>query len=195
MLYIAPYGPSTRHTLIPYPGTFSTLNGIIKQSFSELSEINGVGGSAVTPSSRSTKSTPRAGGSARNSGRFSNVTVTTSSSPAAHDSDGKTGNASTVGAKGKWESTGKRRSSGGGTEGTGNKVVKGPRQAVGQGSAFVRDFIRGAGIHRLDPRRLWGENVFSVYVCVCVRRVEIVSVVMPPSSKQRQSISYNLYRS
>lgn len=66
------------------------------------------------------------------------------------------------GAKRKWVWTDKRRSwggRGGGESGSGR--LKDPREgavvAGQQSDGFVRDFIRGAGIHRLDPRRLSGE--------------------------------------
>lgn len=65
----------------------------------------------------------------------------------------------------KWESTGKRRSSSGGSGGAAGarNGGEGRRAVVRQSSGFVRDFIRGAGIHRLDPRRLAGMGTFFFF--------------------------------
>ena len=52
-----------------------------------------------------------------------------------------------------------------------NDGVKRGRQSEGgalwrqQSASFVRDFIRGAGIHRLDPRRLSGEKASFFLGC------------------------------
>lgn len=119
-----------------------------RTSTKSFSEYLGIGGGNSTPASRSTKSTPRSG----SGGSFCNGTGVASSATAAHGGGGGGGSGG-GGATRKWESTGKKRSSGGGSA-----AGKGPGEAVGQGSGFVRDFIRGAGIHRLDPRRLAGKQ-------------------------------------
>lgn len=111
----------------------------------------GGGGGLNTPVSRS-RSTLRGtnGGGSSNSTRVGSVVhggsaVGDGCSTSNHDTSGTACGGG--GSKGKWESISKKRPSGGG---------KG-QAVVGNRSAFVRDFIRGAGIHRLDPRRLAGE--------------------------------------
>ena len=122
------------------------------QSLSE----HGGGGNGGTPSSRSTRYTPRGGPSGFSNGAGSKtpVSATSSSGSGSGGSGGGCGggcSGSASASKGKWEFSGKRRS----PEREAGRA-KSPQQAVEQGSAFVRDFIRGAGIHRLDPRRLSG---------------------------------------
>lgn len=138
------------------------------QSFSDY------GGGAGTPGTRSSRSTPRGNGFASTTAPFSSTAGAASAAAAATTQGGGLGGGST----GKWESSaslGKQRGSSGtagaaasvgGGEGGGPVGFRGgalqlrtAAAALGQQiSAFMRDFIRGAGIHRLDPRRLSGER-------------------------------------
>lgn len=143
----------------------------IRQSFSDYG-----GGVGHTPGTRSTRSTPR--GNNGSGGGFSNhgnggvsaAPTYTSGTGTASSATPRGGNSG--GSKGKWESTALRKqrrssstSDGGldaGNDEDGGGVKRGPQSEGAlwreQSSSFARDFIRGAGIHRLDPRRLWGEK-------------------------------------
>ncbi|CAM9527921.1 unnamed protein product [Ascophyllum nodosum] len=106
----------------------------------------GVAASAGTPLSRSSRSTPR-GASAGTRNHTTNTSAFSAASGGRVGASVSANNDSGGGSssEGNWVSITKRRPLGGGQA-----------QTVGHGSAFVRDFIRGAGIHRLDPRRLAG---------------------------------------
>lgn len=157
-------------SLIPYHQSFFDFLGI-GTGYANADAVAADGGSCTTPHSVGipSRSTPT---DLRDRGFFSHGS---SASAAAAGHSAGAGAATTGGGGGpsggsnsntrKWESMIKRRSSGGsGGGGGGGAGARGESescQAVGSDtSAFVRDFIRGAGIHRLDPRRLAGECFF-----------------------------------
>lgn len=138
-----------------------------RQSFSDYG-----GGAGHNPGTRSTRSTPRGNnGSGSGFSNHGNPTYTSGTGTASSNATPRGGNGG--GTKGKWESTAVRKqrrssstSDGGleaGIDEDGDGVKRGRQPEGGalwrqQSASFMRDFIRGAGIHRLDPRRLSGEK-------------------------------------
>lgn len=135
------------------------------QSFSEYMGIGG--GYGTAHSSGLARSTNSGNGGGTGSGSTAeNALVAAAGSPpvgsgvgtAACDSEGGVEGGAACCTTRRWESAGKKLSSSTGAR-------RGARQAVDQGSGFVRDFVRGAGIHRLDPRRLAGKGCLSPTHC------------------------------
>lgn len=130
--------------------TYNILVPVLVLSNALAKQSSGSGDGLNTPLSRS-RSTLKStnGGGSSNSTSVSSL-VHGGSAVGDGCSTGNNDTSGTAvggGSKGKWESISKKRP----TEGGKGQVD------VGNRSAFVRDFIRGAGIYRLNPRRLAGE--------------------------------------
>lgn len=154
---------------------------VLPQSFSDY----GGGAGHNNPGTRSARSTPRGSSGNNGSNGFYNhghggagaTPSCVSGAGTASTATPRGGNGGGGGTKGKWESTALRKqrrssstSDGGletGIDEAGGGVKRGPLSEGAlwrqQSSSFVRDFIRGAGIHRLDPRRLSGEKTAHIY--------------------------------